>query len=140
MSSGYLLQSSSSPIIDELIIFLGGVEIDMTNTGASTLLFTTGATAFFVIGIGNIAVNIDSFISPAQINFGWIAPDYSNFAFEITLSALLANGVGGYTTPGDIGIIPTMIIPPATSFFINIDAGASAISDIEQVFFIGFYL
>lgn len=119
------------------IIPLGNVAIDLTVV-AVTPLFTTGASHFLIIGWTSYATLITGSASGAFANFGWTGPDYSDFLTSSNVGSLTATGQTSISIPpgGD-----TVIVPPSTTFSINITtADTTATANTEKISFLGFYL
>ncbi len=118
------------------VLSLGNLNINFLNTGVIPL-FTTVNRSFLITGFAYLGIDISNVIVPGSFNMGWTAPDYDDYFTTFGTPIVPATGNIQVTLPPSAD---TIIVPPLTTFSINVVTATTATTDTEKVCVQGFYI
>lgn len=111
--------------------------IDFTASGA-TPLFTTANRPFVIIGFAYYGTNVNTPGGDGLANYGWTAPDYDDETNGLSLGLISSTSEILIDIPP--GFSPAFVVPPLTTFYINITTPDSGVSFDVDLSVLGFYV
>ena len=112
-------------------------DFDLT-VPATIPLFTTANKPLLIMGFAWSGVNVNTITGSGFMNFGWTAPDYNDYLDGMTAGLVNTTGEVYVAIPPPAS--PTIIVPPLTTFTAKIVTPTTAVSDVEKLSVLGFYL